>query len=118
MKNSEIAMVILIAAVSVIVSYFLGNTILGDPSQLAESISYMEPINSSIEQPDNETFNPYALNPTVEVYVGNCGPFEVWSESKHACVPREGFELNDEENTVIIDDDDTTSDDSTATGGD
>ena len=113
MKNSDIAMVILIAAVSVVVSYFLGNAILGDPNNNVETISYMDPISSSIEQPDVETFNPKAYNPTVEVYVGNCGPLEVWSESKHICVAREGFE--DEDDDVVVEDD--TSDDDATIGG-
>ena len=79
-----------------------------------ETVSYMDPIGSSIEQPDVETFNPKAYNPTVEVYVGNCGPLEVWSESKHICVAREGLEDLLDEDVVV--EDGTTSDDDATTG--
>ena len=112
MKNSDIAMVILVSFVSVVVSYLLGNAIMGDPNDRVETIQYMTPISNTIEQPDIETFNPHALNPTVEVYVGNCGPLEVWSESKHICVPREGFE--DEDDAVVVED--GTSDNDVTTG--
>lgn len=109
MKNSDIAMIILVAAVSVVVSYLLGNAILGNPNDRVETLSYMDVIDGSISEPDIETFNPHALNPTVEVYVGNCGPLEVWSESKHICVPREGFEEEEDEDVVVLsgDEDDT-----------
>ncbi len=92
MKNTDIAMIILVASVSVVVSYFLGNAILGDPNDRVENISYMSTIDSTIEQPDIETFNPVALNPTVEVYVGNCGPLERWDETKRVCVSKAGID--------------------------
>lgn len=96
MKNTDIAMIILVASISVVVSYLLGNAILGDPNDRVENISYMNKIESGIEQPDVETFNSHALNPTVEVYVGNCGPLEMWNEAKHLCVPKEGASLSED----------------------
>ena len=104
MKNTDIAMIILVASISVVVSYFLGNAILGDPNERVETVSYMNKIDSGIEQPDVETFNAHALNPTVEVYVGNCGPLEEWNEAKHICVPKEGL------NQKTSDDDDADAD--------
>ncbi|MCQ2570945.1 MAG: hypothetical protein MJ154_01710 [Candidatus Saccharibacteria bacterium] len=99
MKNTDIALIILVAAISVVASYLLGNAILGDPNDRVETLSYMDPISNSIEQPDIETFNATAaLNPTVEVYVGNCGPLEDWNEAKHTCVPKAGFENKDNNN--------------------
>lgn len=98
MKNTDIALIILIASISVVASYLLGNAILGNPSDRVESVSYMEPIGSSIEQPDVETFNATALNPTVEVYVGNCGPLEEWNEAEHVCKKKgENNQQEDEE---------------------
>ena len=43
MKNSDIAMIILVASISVVVSYFLGNAILGDPNDRVENIKLYEP---------------------------------------------------------------------------
>ena len=76
MKNTDVALVILIAAVSVAISYFLGNAILGDPNDRVTTVDYMETISDTVEEPDVESFNPYTLNPTVEVYVGDCTEFD------------------------------------------
>ena len=123
MKNTDIAMIILVASISVVVSYFLGNAILGDPNERVETVSYMNKIDSGIEQPDVETFNAHALNPTVEVYVGNCGPLEEWNEAKHVCVPKEGLNQktsDDDTDADTTDDSDSTdtdtSDDSSNAG--
>jgi hypothetical protein len=99
MKNTDIALIILISTISVVASYFIGNAILGDPNDRVESVSYMAPISGDVDQPDSDTYNAYALNPTVEVYVGNCGPLEQWSEAKRACVPKDGFEDKEENKT-------------------
>ena len=115
MKNTDIAMIILVASISVVVSYFLGNAILGDPNERVETVSYMNKIDSGIEQPDVETFNAHALNPTVEVYVGNCGPLEEWNEAKHVCVPKEGLNQKTTDDDTDADADTTDDSDSTDT---
>lgn len=99
MKNTDIAMVVFIAAISVALSYFLGNAILGDPNDRVESVDYMERISGQIDEPDNETFNPKAKNPTVEVFVGNCGPLEIWNEEERVCKLRPEFGGETEEET-------------------
>jgi hypothetical protein len=85
MKNTDIALVVLIAAVSVAISYFLGNAILGDPNDRVTTVEYMEKISDTVEDPDIETYNNTALNPTVEVYVGDCGAMEVWDSAAKKC---------------------------------
>ena len=115
MKNTDIAMIILVASISVVVSYFLGNAILGDPNERVETVNYMNKIDSGIEEPDVETFNAYALNPTVEVYVGNCGPLEEWNEAKHVCVPKEGLNQKTSDDDTDADTDTTDDSDSTDT---
>lgn len=99
MKNTEIAMVILLATVSVVLSYFLGNAFLGDPNDQVKKVDYMDVVSSEVEQPDDETFNPKALNPTVEVYVGNCGPLEKWSPALKACVPKDEDKAKENDDT-------------------
>lgn len=99
MKNTDIAMVVFIAAISVALSYFLGNAILGDPNDRVENVDYMERISSQIDEPDNETFNPKAKNPTVEVFVGNCGPLEIWNEEERVCKLRPEFGGETDEET-------------------
>ena len=102
MKSTDIALIIVIAAVSMVIAYFGGNALLGDPAEKYESVIYMDTITSELPDPDPETFNAYALNPTVEVYVGDCGLGEVWDEETLSCVEDDGDngeETPDEENT-------------------
>ncbi|MBR5418868.1 hypothetical protein IK110_01285 [Candidatus Saccharibacteria bacterium] len=87
MKNTDVALVVMIAVVSVAVSYFLGNAILGDPNDRVTTVNYMESISDKVEEPDIETYNVTALNPTVEVYVGDCGAMEVWDSAAKKCRP-------------------------------
>ena len=85
MKNTDLAMIVLVAAISVAVSYFLGNAILGNPNDRVENLTYIEEISGNVQLPDAETFNSEAINPTVEVFVGNCGPLETWNANKQVC---------------------------------
>ena len=72
MKQSDIITVVLIAAIGVVVSAIGCNAILGNPDEASVSFKTVEMISGDLAQPDSEVFNPSAVNPTVEVYVGNC----------------------------------------------
>ena len=85
MKNTDIALVVMIALVATVISYFVGNALLGDPNEKVTTVEYMDVISSEVGDPDVESFNVDALNPTVEVYVGNCGPMEVWDANAKVC---------------------------------
>lgn len=117
MKNTDIALVVMIALVATVVSYFLGNAILGDPNDQVTTVSYMEVIGSNVDEPDPESFNIDALNPTVEVYVGNCGPMEVWDADAKVCRSKTAEdsdaekESKDEKSSDEDDDDDSDVDD-------
>ena len=89
MKNSDIALIILISAVSIVISYFTVNMIAGDPNDKVVSIDYLDEISGDIVEPDAEYFNPQAKNPTVEVYVGDCGALEEWNADERRCVPKD-----------------------------
>lgn len=97
MKNTDIALVIMIALVATVISYFVGNALLGDPNEKVTSVEYMDVISSDVNDPDIESFNVDALNPTVEVYVGNCGPMEVWDANAKVC--RSKMASDEEEET-------------------
>lgn len=88
MKTSDIALVVLLSAVSIVISYWLGNLILGDPSNDTYEITYVENISSELRQPDDETFYPKAINPTVEVIIGQCPEEEDWDVASQRCVPK------------------------------
>ena len=99
MKGTDIALIIFIALISIGVSFCLANTILGDPNDRTEKITYMDVISDKLEEPSVETFNPKAFNPTVEVYIGECDTGYTWSQSMQACVDSLGNEQpNEDEN--------------------
>lgn len=70
MKKSDIAVIILIASLSVGVAYFIAASVIGSPSSESEKVRTIAPISSEVTQPDKGIFNEDALNPTVEVEIG------------------------------------------------
>lgn len=73
MKQSDIFTLILIAGIGTIAAFFVCRTILGDPNQASTKFKTINrTISSSLVNPDPEIFNSTAINPTIEVYVGDC----------------------------------------------
>lgn len=73
MKRSDVFTLVLIAGIGTLAAFLACNAIMGDPNEA--SVSFMAPkevIGSGLADPDPEVFNSYAINPTVEVYVGDC----------------------------------------------
>ena len=89
MKNTDIALIILIAVISVVISYFLGNWILGNPGDLTAEMTYVDSITGVVEDPEVEEFNGSMRNPTVEVYIGECEDGKVWDEDTNTCIDSE-----------------------------
>jgi hypothetical protein len=73
MKKSDVAMIILIASVSILVAYFVAKGIVGDVQNQSVKVKTAEPISEAIDAPDPTIFNPNAINPTVEVIIGADG---------------------------------------------
>jgi mannitol-specific phosphotransferase system IIBC component len=70
MKKSDIAMIILIASISVLIAYFVGKAVIGDVQNESVKVKTAEPITSEVSEPDKTIFNTNAINPTVEVIIG------------------------------------------------
>lgn len=70
MKKSDIATLILIAAGSVLIAYFVADGLIGQPSSELEKVRTIEPITAEVVEPDPTVFNKDAINPTVEVIIG------------------------------------------------
>ena len=87
---------------------------MGDPGERVEKLSYIQSIDGDIKEPDSEDFNWSMINPTVEIYVGNCGPLEDWDEGRHICVSKYVDEDNDEKDP----DEDSENDGSGSENGD
>ena len=72
MKRSDLFTILLVTMIGVVASVVLMNMMLGDPSSKSVSFKTIEVIEPSLAQPNPEVFNADAINPTVEVYVGDC----------------------------------------------
>jgi len=71
MKRTDIAAIILIASLSVGVAYFVADAIIGKPSNASVKVKTTQLISAEIDQPDSKIFNSNAINPTVEVVIGD-----------------------------------------------
>lgn len=72
MKKSDILTVVMVATVGTVAAAILCNMLLGDPNKKSVSFKNIEVVEPSLAIPDSEVFHMEAINPTVEVYVGNC----------------------------------------------
>lgn len=70
MKKSDIAMIILIAAVSMLIAYFGAQAILGNVQNESVQVKTIDRITTEVTEPDPSVFNSNAINPTVEVIIG------------------------------------------------
>lgn len=71
MKKTDIAMIILIASVSMLVAYFAMSAIPGLQSvNKPVNVKTATPISSDIGQPDSSVFHDGAINPTIPVTIG------------------------------------------------
>lgn len=69
MKKTDIAMIILIAVVSVLVAFFVTNAIFGGEQSEEVKVKSIERIESAVTPPDQNIFNSEAINPAVEVQI-------------------------------------------------
>ena len=72
MKQSDIFTIIIIASIGMVGAFFASNALLGNPNELMLKHKTISQITPELVAPDPETFNQDAINPTVEVYVGQC----------------------------------------------
>ncbi len=62
-----------VAIVGAVIAYFVCNMFIGPLESFSFSaLDSSSKISADVEQPNVEVFNYKALNPTVEVYVGDC----------------------------------------------
>ncbi len=69
MKKTDIAMIILIASIGVLVSFFVARGILGNDSSEPQKVQKVDKITSEITEPEDRIFNSNAINPSVEVEI-------------------------------------------------
>lgn len=71
MNKADIAMIVLIASMSMLVAYFGARAVIGDPDSESVTVKTIEQIHPEVEEPDPRVFNERAINPTVEVVIGD-----------------------------------------------
>jgi hypothetical protein len=72
MKKSDIAMIILIAAASSLIAYFVASSFISVGGQNhSQKVKTIDAIDSSIVEPSTDVFNKDAINPTVAVPIGS-----------------------------------------------
>ena len=64
-------MIILIASISVLVAYFAAKAIIGDTANQSVIVKTTDEITTTIDEPDPSVFNSNAINPTVQVIIGD-----------------------------------------------
>lgn len=79
--KSDLATSIVVAIVGVIGAFFITNYFVGEPEIIeVKSIENASDASSSVAEPNPALFNSKALNPTVEVYVGECSEYNELGE--------------------------------------
>jgi hypothetical protein len=71
MKKTDIIVCIALAVLSAIFAVVISRTIFGDPEQATASIEKMDEISDVVRAPNPLVFNRYAIDPTVEVCIGD-----------------------------------------------
>ena len=74
MKKTDIAMIILIASVSILGAYFIAASLpIFRDANKPVNVKVATPISETVTEPDSKLFNSEAINPTVEVIIGSGG---------------------------------------------
>jgi ABC-type cobalt transport system substrate-binding protein len=69
MKKSDLAMIVLIASASMLIAYFVAQTIFGGAANTNVKVKTIDKISQDFEEPSTAIFNKDAINPTVEVQI-------------------------------------------------
>jgi hypothetical protein len=78
MKQKDIALIIVIVAVSAILSFVVGRLVFTGPKNRQQTIEIVDPISTEFPQPDSKYFNSRAIDPTQLIHIGeniNAAPF-------------------------------------------
>ena len=67
------------AIAGVFIAYFVTNLFIG-PIENVSFKTVKTVVSTEVDQPNPEVFNYEALNPTVEVYVGECDEYDAYGE--------------------------------------
>jgi hypothetical protein len=69
MKKTDIAMIVLIASVSVLIAFFVAKSVFGDVYTGSAKVKTIDKIDATIIEPSADIFNKNAINPAVQVKI-------------------------------------------------
>ena len=79
MKQQDVAMLILIVSISLMVSYFIGNSLFGGESNRTAEVEKVVKINQEFPQPSEDIFNEDAINLTPTIEIGDTSTTDPFS---------------------------------------
>lgn len=71
MKRTDVAMIILIATISIMVAFFVTRSVLGTPSEETVKVKTVDKIDATIVAPDETIFNENAINPAIKIEISD-----------------------------------------------
>ena len=78
MKQKDIVLIIVIAFISAVVSYFVSNKLFVTPSNRQQQVDMVAPISTTFQTPSKTYFNSSSIDPTQSSQIGsdnNQNPF-------------------------------------------
>jgi ABC-type cobalt transport system substrate-binding protein len=69
MKKTDLAMIVLIASVSVLIAFFVTRSIFGGSANEPVEVKTIERIDPTLGEVNSTVFNENAINPAVEVQI-------------------------------------------------
>lgn len=78
MKQKDIALIAIVAFLSIVISLLLSNMIFSSPQKKQQQAEVVQPITTNFPRPDKKYFNSQAFDPTKPITIGqntNSDPF-------------------------------------------
>ncbi len=75
--KKELVSSFLVAVFGVIVAYIATNIFMTEPEEVTYKTVDASSLSADLAEPDDKIFNYLALNPTVEVYIGDCEEYDL-----------------------------------------
>lgn len=71
MNKNNLAILILIVAIAAGIGYAVGNALLGSQNLKPVTVKTATPLSSEIDKPEASVFSETAINPTVQITIGD-----------------------------------------------
>lgn len=71
MKQKDIALIIIVAVISIVVSFIISNKLIVTPAHRQQQVEVVQAINTQFKEPDKTYFNSKSIDPTKLIQIGN-----------------------------------------------